>query len=92
MIVGQKGSGITTQISMLCEKFKLEQMVLKEEFLARMKVEKDVRRRRRLLNRGFKEPLPAEEEGAPPPPDPEIEDPDDFDKAAHEVELLKLIS
>jgi len=28
-----------------------------------MKKEKDARKRKRLLNRGFKPPLPAEEEG-----------------------------
>lgn len=57
-----------------------------------MKKEKESRKRKRLLNRGFKPPLPAEEEGQDPPPDPEIEDdPEDFDKEAHEKELLKLI-
>jgi hypothetical protein len=57
-----------------------------------MRKEKESRKRRRLLNRGFKPPLPAEEEGQDPPPDPEIEDdPEDFDKEAHEKELMRLI-
>jgi hypothetical protein len=44
-----------------------------------MKSEKDVRKRSRLLARGFRPPPPAEEEGEAPPPDPEIEDdPEDF--------------
>ena len=57
-----------------------------------MRKEKESRKRARLLNRGFKPPLPAEEEGMEPPPDPEIEDdPEDFDKEAHERELLRFI-
>ena len=77
---------------MLCEKFKLEEFNLKQEFLAKLKEEKDKRKRRRLLDRGFRPPLPAEEEGGPNPPDPEIEDdPEDFDKEAHEREVMKEI-
>jgi hypothetical protein len=44
-----------------------------------MKSEKDVRKRSRLLARGFRPPPPVEDEGEAPPPDPEIEDdPEDF--------------
>ena len=51
--------------------------------------EKEERKRKRLLARGFKPPPPPEEEGEAPPPDPEIEeDPEDFDKAAHEKQLF----
>jgi hypothetical protein len=45
-----------------------------------------------LLDRGFRPPQPPEEEGMEPPPDPEIEeDPDDFEKEAHEREVMKMI-
>jgi adenylate/nucleoside-diphosphate kinase len=92
MIMGMKGSGVTTQIQKLCSKYKLEELSLKDEFLAKMKSEKEARQRRRLLERGFRPPAPADEETGVVPPDPEIEDdPEDFEKEAHERELLKLI-
>lgn len=91
MILGMKGAGISTQIKKLCDKYKVEELKLKDNFLSRMKVEKEVRKRRRLLDRGFKAP-PAVEEGEEPPVDEEIEnDPDDFSKEDHEKELMKLI-
>lgn len=44
-----------------------------------------------MLARGFKEPEPVEE-GEAPPLDPEIEnDPDDFEKEAHEIEVFRSI-
>ena len=44
------------------------------------------------MARGYKEPEPVEEGDEPPPPDPEIEDdPDDFDKEAHERDMFKAI-
>ncbi len=77
---------------MLCEKYKLEEFNLKDEFLAKLKEEKEIRKRRRLLDRGFKPLPPPEEEGMDSPPDPEIEDdPEDFDKAQHERDVLKMI-
>ena len=49
-----------------------------------MKTEKDKRKRLRLLNRGFKA-IPPPEEGEEQQIDEEIEnDPEDFDKEAHE--------
>jgi len=76
----------------LCDRYKLDELVLKDEFMRKMTSEKETRKRRRLLDRGFRPPLPAEEEGGDPPPDAEIEDdPEDFDKEAHERELIKLI-
>jgi len=58
-----------------------------------MRTEKEKRKRRRLLDRGFRPPLPAEEDAEGPPPDPEIEDdPEDFDKEANERTLMKLIT
>lgn len=92
MILGHKGSGVTTQIRKLCDKYKLEEFNLKDMYLAKLKEEKEKRKRKRLLDRGFKPLLPPEEEGMEPPPDPEIEeDPEDFDKQSHEREVMKMI-
>ena len=45
-----------------------------------------------MLERGFRPPLPADEETGEVPPDPEIQDdPEDFEKEAHERELMRLI-
>jgi hypothetical protein len=55
-----------------------------------MKVEKEKRKRLRLLNRGFKA-IPPPEEGEEQAIDEEIEnDPEEFDKEAHEKELIKM--
>ena len=92
MILGQKGSGITTQISKVCDKYKLQSLDLKAEFMAKLNSEKEIRKRKRLRERGFRPPPPPEEEGEAPPPDPEIEDdPEDFNKEEHEKDLLKMI-
>lgn len=85
MIVGNKGAGVSTQIRMLAEKYKLNELNLKEEYLKKLKEEKEIRKRRRLLDRGFRPPAPADEETGEVPPDPEIEDdPEDFEKEVHE--------
>lgn len=63
MILGNKGSGITTITNLLCNKFKLEPLEIKKEFLKTMASEKEIRKRRRLLTRGFR-PLPPAEEDA----------------------------
>ena len=39
MICGLKGSGVTTQIRKLCDKFKLEEFELLKEYLGRQKAE-----------------------------------------------------
>lgn len=92
MILGQRGAGTTTLIRMMCEKYKLNELELKKEYLKKLHEEKEKRKRSRLLNRGFRPPLPAEEEGMDSPPDPEIEDdPEDFDKEAHERDVMKQI-
>ena len=92
MILGHRGAGTSTLIRMLCEKFKLDEFELKKQYLAKLKEEKVKRQRARLLNRGFRPPPPAEEEGMEPPADPEIEeDPEDFDKKAHEQQVIKMI-
>lgn len=80
MILGMKGAGITTQVQKLCDKYKLSQFDLKNEFMARMKKEKESRKRRRLLDRGFRAP-PPDQDPEDPWVDDEIEqDPDDFDR------------
>jgi len=61
----------------------------------RRKIEKEKRKRRRQLERGWKDPPqePEEpEEDAEPYVDEEIEnDPEDFDNEVHEKELIRLI-
>jgi hypothetical protein len=92
MVLGHRGAGTSTIISMLCEKFKLDEFNLKTEYFKKLKEEKEKRKRARLLNRGFRPPLPAEEEGGESPPDPEIEDdPEDFDREGHERAVMKMI-
>ena len=60
--------------------------------MTKLRAEKNERKRQRLLNRGFKPPEPVEDEEEGPPPDPEIEDdPEDFEKEAHERDVLKSI-
>lgn len=96
MILGCKGSGVTTQQHMLAKKFKLDTLNLREEFLEKFISEREIRKRRRLLDRGFKPPAPPEdeeEENAEVPPDPEIEeDPEEFDKEQHERDLARMIT
>lgn len=90
MIIGQKGSGISTQIDMLCKKYVIGACNLKEEFMTIQKNEAAARKRMRLLARGFKAPE-KDDEGVEQP-DPEIEDePEDFDKEAYEKELIKKV-
>lgn len=77
---------------MLCEKYKLDEFELKNTYLAKLKEEKEKRKRRRLLDRGFRPPQPPDEEGGEAPPDPEIEDdPEDFEREVHEREVMKSI-
>lgn len=49
MLIGNKGSGVTTQIQMLAEKFKLQEFELQKEYLTKLKLEKEKRQRSRLL-------------------------------------------
>ena len=84
-----KGAGVSTQIAKLCSKLKIESLELMKSYLEIMKKKQDQRKRKRLLDRGFRPPAPVEEEGAEPEPDLEIEDdPEEFDKAEHEKELM----
>jgi len=92
MLIGPRGSGVSTQIELICQKYKVPEFKLKVEFLAKLKASKNERKKQRLLKRGFKPPEPVEEGEEGPPPDPEIEDdPDDFEKEAHEKETLKYV-
>lgn len=92
MFVGPKGSGVWTQISLLCDKYKLSSMNILETFLQRLTEEKQKWKRARLLAWGFKEPGEPDEDTNQYPPDTEIEnDPDDFEKEAHEKEVFKTI-
>jgi len=56
MIMGTKGAGISSQIKKLCDKYKLEELNLKEAFTAKMSEEKEKRARKKLLGQGFKQP------------------------------------
>jgi len=40
MLIGPKGSGVTTQMNMICDKYKLGQMNILEQFLKRLFEEK----------------------------------------------------
>jgi adenylate kinase family enzyme/YHS domain-containing protein len=93
MITGVKGAGTSSQVRMICEKYKLEDMVLKDCFLKKLKDEKAKRRRERHLKRGFK-PLPEkeEDEDAEEPRDAELdEEEEDFEREAHEKECMKAL-
>jgi hypothetical protein len=56
MIIGQKGSGVSTQIDKLCKKFKINSLCMRDKFMELFQEEKGKRRRMRMLTRGFKEP------------------------------------
>ena len=90
MITGNKCAGITTQINLLCEKFKLESLELLPEFEKKQAEELKSRQRKRLLERGFKGIPEPEDEDAEPEVDTEIvEDPEEFDKAEQDVKDLR---
>lgn len=78
---------------MLASKYKISQCELKDKFLELLKEEKLKRRRGRLLQRGFKEPAPVEDDQEPEV-DAEIEeDPAEFVEtiASHYQELMQKI-
>lgn len=92
MIMGHRGAGVSTQIRMLSDKFKLPELNLREAYLSKLKEEKEIRKRRRLLDRGFRPSQPADEDTGEVPVDPEIEeDPEDFERETHEREVMKMI-
>jgi len=93
MFTGVKCSGVTSQIAMLCEKYKLEQMELLSEYMKIDKEELTARQRARLLDRGFKGMPEPEDPEAEPEVDAEIvEDPEDFEKGPQElIQFQKII-
>ena len=100
MIVGQKGSGVTTQIDLLCKKYKIGSLNLKEAFLAQMKKNKEARKRQRVLNIGFipqeyeeqtEEQIEAGEEKVPIPIDQYEAEAEDFEAGKEEIEIIRQI-
>lgn len=92
MITGNKCAGVTTQINLLCEKFKLDQLELLPEFTKKQAEELKARQRKRLLERGFKGiPEPEDEEAEPEVDTEVVEDPEDFDKGEQDVKDLRSI-
>jgi YHS domain-containing protein len=86
MIVGNKGSGVSTQIRMLCDKYKLEEFELQKEYLSKIKLEQAKRQRLRLLKRGYKA-MPIDEETGEPQKDDEIVDePPEFEEEREALE------
>ena len=56
MVMGHRGAGTSSLIRMICDKYKLDELVLKQTYFAKLKEEKELRKRRRLLDRGFRPP------------------------------------
>ena len=92
MITGNKCAGVTSQINMLCERFKLEPLELLSVFQKKQAEELKSRQRKRLLARGFKGIPENDDPDAEPEVDTEImDDPEDFDKDAQNVSDLKSV-
>jgi len=92
MIIGMKGAGVSTQINKLCTKYKIDQCPMMKSMLDELKIEKEKRQRGRLLNRDFRPLEQPEEPDADPVVDPEInDDPEDFDRAAHERDIYRRV-
>ena len=93
MILGQKGAGVSTQIDLLCKKYKLDSINLKDEFLDAMERAKVARKRQRKLVHGWQQPGdPDPEPDGDRPPNPLIEnDPESFDREAAEKDFIKEI-
>ena len=92
MITGNKCAGITTQINLLCDKFKLEPLELMAEFNKKQALELKSRQRKRLLDRGFKGIPEPEDPTEEPEVDAEImEDPEDFEKGEQDVKDLRAV-
>ena len=95
MVTGVKSAGITTQIDMICGKYKLDKLELFAEYKKLDAEEKEARRRRRLLDRGFVPPEFEEDENGNPKqiPDPALEDDaeEDFSKEKQEIDQLQAL-
>jgi len=92
MITGNKCAGVSTQINLLCERFKLDQLELQSVFQKKQAEELKSRQRKRLLSRGFKGIPDNEDPDAEPEVDTEVvEDPEEFDKGEQDVKDLRTI-
>jgi len=87
LFLGVRGAGLHTQLKLLNEKYKISIFDLKDEFLKQLSLNKQARKRLRILMRPFKA-KELNEEGL------EIEDPElneesnDFDRKSHEISII----
>ena len=87
MVISVRGGGLTTQLRNLNEMYKIPVLSLRENLLRNLDVHKRNRQQERYFLKGFK-PVELDEEGNPVA-DPEVQDdPGDFDRKAHEVDVL----
>jgi adenylate/nucleoside-diphosphate kinase len=92
MIMGNRGAGTSTLIRMLCDKFRLDEFQLKQQFLKKQNEEKEKRKRGRLLNKGFAPPAGVDEETGKPIPDPDVEnEPEGFNPEDNDIEVMRMI-
>lgn len=86
MLMGARGAGVASQLKRLYEMYQIPLFELKKNFLSLLENEREKRKNERIFARGFK-PRTEEEEGAV---DAEImEENAEFDRRAHEIEMLK---
>ena len=90
MILGNRGAGTTSLIRSLCEKFKLDEFLLKKQFVQKQNEEKEKRKRARLLNKGFAPPAGFDEETGKAIPDPDVEnEPESFSQEENDIEIMR---
>ena len=90
MILGNRGAGTTSLIRSLCEKFKLDEFLLKKQFVQKQNEEKEKRKRGRLLNKGFAPPAGFDEETGKAIPDPDVEnEPESFSQEENDIEIMR---
>ena len=87
MFVAVRGSGLSTQLNLLNQLYKIPILKLKENLLRNLEVHKKNRQQERFFMKGFKAPE-FDEEGKEIL-DPEVQDdPQDFDRKLHEVDVI----
>lgn len=90
MILGNRGAGTTSLIRSLCYKFKLDEFLLKKQFVQKQNEEKEKRKRARLLNKGFAPPAGFDEETGKAIPDPDVEnEPESFSQEENDIEIMR---
>ncbi|CAD8103243.1 unnamed protein product [Paramecium sonneborni] len=90
MFIGVRGSGLHTQLKILNRLYKLPVLDLKDNLIQNLEINKKNRQLNRYYMKGFK-PKELDADGKEIP-DPEItEDPADFDRKAHEIDVLNKI-